>query len=409
MSTRVIGRDIAGIVLIVVLGMALSANRAWASNEKVLLNFTGGGDGSQPVAGLTPDGTGNYYGVTFYGGANDMGVAFKLSKTSSGWRETVLHTFTGGADGGNPEGTLARDAAGNLYGTTDSGGHSNGVAFVLTHSSGSWKEKVLYNFATSETASSGMILDAAGNLYGTTLGGGTFSDGTVYEIQPATGTFTILHSFNGSDGNFPSGGLVFDPAGNLYGTTQIGGSSGLGVAFQLVPSGGGAWTENVLHNFTGGSDGTSPTAQMTIDAAGNLYGTTLQGGSATCEGFGCGTVFQLSNSGGTWTENILHAFVGGSDGSAPLAGVTLDAAGNVYGSTINGGPANVGLLYELKPGSTTWTESVIHGFTNGADGGFPEDRMVLDSAGNIYGTSYSGGTATFGLVFEFKAPAASTP
>jgi uncharacterized repeat protein (TIGR03803 family) len=256
----------------------------------------------------------------------------------------------------------------------------------------------------------GLISDSAGNLYGTTVGGGTDGFGTVFELSPdGSGGWKekLLHSFTYRGGTNPYGSLVFDSAGNLYGTTQNGGSlnacqkHGCGVVFELSPNGTGGWTEKVLHTFQDGQDGFNPFAGLTLDSAGNLYGTTYFGG-ANCR---CGTVFELSpKSDGTWTEKVIHSFNdNGTDGYFPYAGVILDSAGNLYGTTVAGLNAMTGgTVFRLSPGKDgSWKESVLHSFGSyGKHGGQPYGGLIFDSSGNLYGTTLGGGPYHSGAVFE---------
>jgi uncharacterized repeat protein (TIGR03803 family) len=311
-----------------------------SGNLNVLYSFAGG-DGSRPGAGLIADAAGNLYGTTINGGAQDAGTVFQLTPSGT---LNVLYSFTGGSDGALPFAGLIADAAGNLYGTTI-GGDGPGTAFQLTPSG---DLNVLYSFTGGDSPWAGLIADAAGNLYGTTEGGD--GPGTVFQLTP-TGTLNVLYRFTGRDGAVPHGRLIFDAAGNLYGTTHNGGTSGYGTVFQLTPSG----ALNVLHSFTGGSDGAYPEAGLLADMAGNLYGTTYGGGAG-----GQGTVFQLTPSG---TLNVLHSFTGGSDGGRPVADLIADAAGNLYGTTSYGGatascPGGCGTVFELTaPASLTGVPS----------------------------------------------------
>ncbi len=332
--------------------------------------------------------------------------------------DTVLHSFNNnGADGIVPDGGVIFDAAGNLYGTTWAGGtYRVGTVYELTPAAGGgWTEQVLHNFGNGTDgafSAAGLIFDTAGNLYGTTAGGGTYSKGTVFELTPTAGggwTEKVLYSFNGngSDGFAPYSGLVFDAAGNLYGTAYYGGAYSSGTVFELTPQAGGTWTEQVLHSFGNGTDASLPFAGLTFDTAGNLYGTTEVGGaSGGCTAYGCGTVFELTPAaGGTWTEKVVYSFANnGTDGTVPKAGVIFDAAGNLYGTTTQGGTYNLGALFELTPaGGGTWTEQVLHSFGNGTDGANLYARLIFDTAGNLYGTTYQGGSYGGGTVFRFNA------
>ncbi len=277
------------------------------------------------------------------------------------------------------------------------------------------QEAVLHNFVAYSSDGyypyAGVVFDAAGNLFGTTRSGGLNGSGTVFELLPEAGggyKEKIVHNFDFLDGVFPEAGLIFDSAGNLYGTTNLGGSRecngyGCGTVFELLPEAGGEWTEKVLYTFNGdGTDGVNPVAGLTFDQAGNLYGTTEIGGL-----YGSGTVFELSpQSGGNWSQTILHNFhYDGKayfDGSVPVAGVTFDSSGNLYGTTLNGGTHNDGTVFEMEPVlGGGWDENVIYSFAETVgDGIGPAAAVVTDSAGNLYGTTSGGGAYRFGTVFE---------
>jgi len=380
-----------------------------ATQEKVLHNFKNNTkQGNTLYAGLIFDAAGNLYGTTASGGDYGVGTVFELMpKAGGGWTETVLHNFkNNGRDGEGPYAGLIFDAAGNLYGTTASGGNYGvGTVFELTpKAGGGWTEKVLHNFENSgkkgNTPYAGLIFDAAGNLYGTTVSGGYYGVGTVFELTPQAGggwTETVLHNFknNTEQGNTLYGGLIFDGAGNLYGTTVNGGYYGVGTVFKLTPKAGGGWTETVLHNFDdNGTDGYSPYASLIFDAAGNLYGATTEGGN------GYGTVFELTpKAGGGWTEKVLYRF-NGLDGLEPYASLIFDAAGNLYGTTVAGGTQGYGTVFELTyTGGGDWGEQVLYNF-NGRDGSIPYGSLIFDAAGNLYGTTTSGGHYGVGTVFE---------
>jgi hypothetical protein len=343
--------------------------------EQVLYAFQGGSDGSSPSSGLIFDSSGNLYGTTAEGGGGactngfaGCGTVFELSPNGSGgWMESMLYSFQGGSDGASPSSGLIFDQAGNLYGTASHGGvfvggnDGLGTVFELSpNGSGGWTESVLYSFQGGSDGEypQGLIFDQRGNLYGTTSGGGgtcgkfgVGTCGTVFELSPnGSGgwTETLIYVFQSSDGIWnPNPGLVFDEAGNLYGTTpQTGGSAGCfnglgcGAVFELSPNGSGGWREALLYAFRGGSDGGYPTPMLIFDRAGNLYDTAEQGGQAQCPStdFGCGTVFELSpNGSGGWTKTTLYSFQGGSDGWNPQAGLIFDETGNLFGTTSGGG------------------------------------------------------------------------
>jgi uncharacterized repeat protein (TIGR03803 family) len=400
--------------------VTIFAGSALAATEKVLHSFTGTTDGSQPDAGLTPGPKGSFYGSTFYGGTANQGVIYQLTLGASGWTETVLYNFQGGsADGANPFGTLAIDAAGNIYGTTASGGRDygkggspgNGIVYELSPSPTGWKETIIHFFY--HTPSSGLVMDGTGNLYGETGGGGSSNAGTVFQMKPmATGwSYRAIYSFAGAtnnDGNYPWGGVIFDRKGNLYGATIQGGTNYSGSVFELKPQPNGTWIEDQLYVFQNTADGVFPEGSVIFDKAGNLYGTTLYGGDVSCaQGYGCGLVFELSPNGGSWSKTTLYDFTGAPDGHAPDASMTFDKAGNLWGTTSNGGSNNSGALFELKPqAGGTWQESIVYSFLDGSDGGYPSTPLLIDGKGNIWGTTQVGGAFTEGVAYEFPGVAA---
>jgi uncharacterized repeat protein (TIGR03803 family) len=334
------------------------------------------------------------------------------SDLNAGTREKVLYSFRGGSDGSNPAGALVADKAGNLYGTASEGGSSScsagcGTIFQLTPPAtqdGFWTETVLYRFnggSDGAAPESNLIFDAAGNLYGTTAGGGdASSDGTVFQLTPPVtqgGAWTeaVLYRFaGGTDGKVPLAGLVFDQKGNLYGTTVFGGTTSAGIVFQLKPPAteGAAWTETAIHTFGRGNDGLDPEASLILDNRGALYGTTITG-----------TVFKLTPP--TWTESVLFNFTGGgNNGSWPCA--LIARQGSLYGlSRLGGSQANTGTAFRLSPSSgRTWTETTLYSFTGGDDGGEPCGSLVADRGGNLYGTASGNGLNIPGTVFQLTAP-----
>jgi uncharacterized repeat protein (TIGR03803 family) len=407
-----------------------------SGNETVLYTFKGGNDGANPYAGVVADVAGNLYGTTVNGGTANAGVVYKLSPSG----ETVLYDFKGAADGGNPYGGVIADADGNLYGTTRAGGRAGaGVLFKLDPSG---HETVLHTFGppSGEAPMAGVIRDAEGNLYGTAttviykldaaghykmlrvfpygITGGEASAGVVRDLagnlygttDPADGPFpteapygavykldtagqlTVLYSFPGSPqaGNVatgPNGGVVLDPAGNLFGATPYGGLGGM--VYQVGTAG-----EAMLYSFPAAHHGTTPRAGVTIGPSGAIYGTTTNGGAANA-----GVVYKIESGG---RETVLYSFTGGADGAYPQSGVTLDSAGNLYGTTEWGGISNAGVVYEVDQSGH---ETVLYNFTGGADGGYPIGAVILDPDGNLYGTTFGGGTTNRigipeGLVFK---------
>jgi len=333
----------------------------------------------------------NLYGTTINGGAYGNGTVFKLGHRHD---LTVLYSFTGGSDGKWPYASVIRDRAGNLYGTTHSGGdYGNGTVFKLDASG---NETVLHSFAGGSDGSvplAGLIMDKAGNLFGTTYVGGTYNSGTAFKLDPS-GNETVLYTFTGgSDGGGPyAGSLIMDAAGNLYGTTSSGGAYGLGTVFKLDTFG----FETVLHSFNG-SNGALLYSGLVMDAEGNLYGTTFGGGSTNC----CGTVFKLDTAG---QETVLHTFTGvGGDGVFPLAGLVRDRLGNLYGTTSGGGAYGGGIVFKLD---RSGYETVLHSFTgNGL--AYANGDLLRDRLGNLYGTTFYGGDSGDGTVFKIRARALS--
>jgi uncharacterized repeat protein (TIGR03803 family) len=364
-----------------------------AGKEAVLYSFTGGADGGNPQAGVIRDAAGNLYGTTLYGGGAGAGVVFKLDGAGN---ETVVYSFTTAADGANPYAGLIADPAGNLYGTTEYGGIGLGVVFEVNTAG---QESVLYSFALGANGAEGaeprgtLARDSDGNLFGATSNGGAADTGVVFSLG-ATGQAAVLYTFTGgADGGYPYDGVIRDTAGNLYGTTAYGGAAGAGVVFKVDATGG----ETVLYTFTGGADGANPYAGVILDSAGNLYGTTAYGGAA-----GGGVVFQLDAAG---QETVLYSFTGGADGANPYASVVRDQAGDLFGTTYYGGTAGQGVVFQLN---ASGQETVLHTFTGGADGANPFGGVIRDSAGNLYGTTEFGGTGNSGIVFELDAAGQET-
>jgi len=324
----------------------------------VLYNFTGGADGGEPYKGVTLDTRGNIYGTAVTGGGGSCeggcGVVFKLTKSNGSWTQTVIHQFSGGSDGSGPGSGLTFDTKGNLYGMTPTGGtYGLGTVYQLqSQSNGTWKLNVIHAFTGGNDGSSAsagrLIFDKAGNIYGVTTVGGAHGDGVVFEITEANGTWTLtpLYAFRDQpDGALPYGGLIFDKAGNLYGTTYYAGIHDWGTVYKLTHA-NGAWKETVLYSFKGNSDGGAPISTLISDSAGNLYGTTSAGGT-NCD---CGEIFKLSpNANGTWTESIPYRFPGTPGAGFSYNGMVADTAGNFYGATTHGGNTNDGTIYKFTP------------------------------------------------------------
>jgi uncharacterized repeat protein (TIGR03803 family) len=361
-----------------------------SGHQTVLYSFTGGADGAFPYAGVIHDPAGNLYGTTAEGGASNMGVVFKLDPAGN---QTVIHSFTGKADGADPDAGVIRDTEGNLYGVAESGGAKGyGVVFKIDTSGA---ETVLHNFtggADGAFPTGGLARDAAGNLYGTASEGGIaelYSGvGTVFKLTPS-GHLTVLHKFSGSpDGASPQGALILDSSGNIYGTTSGGGvttNGGQGTVFMVTPSG----NETVLYAFTGGNDGAEPECGLIRDSEGNLYGTTAGGGPQSA-----GTVFEVTSPG---HETLLFSFTFGDAGQYPEGSLVRDSAGNLVGTASYGGPGNVGVIFELNSSNQ---ESILYSFPNSADGYLVDSPLSRDAAGNLYGTTFYGGPAGKGVLYK---------
>jgi uncharacterized repeat protein (TIGR03803 family) len=399
--------------------------QAQAQTLTVLHNFYYAADGEYPVTGLTIDAAGNLYGTTSTGGngGHGYGTVFKLKHAGSGWIVNVLYGFSGG-DGISPQGRVALARDGTVYGTTIQGGGSGnkcpggcGVVFRLTPPPSApksvlapWNETIVHGFNGTDgfEPQGDLILDQAGNIYGTTLNGGSqacnnsgqLGCGVVYEViatKDGGWDETLLFAAQGgSAGSEPIGGVVFDPSGNLYGALEATGPFNWGLIFQLSPSGPG-WKEQSAYIFSGGSNGGVPEAGLIADASGNVYGTTRFGGINSC-----GTVFQLTPSGGGWSLNTIYTFPGQPDGCGPQAKLIMDASGSLYGTTEFGGQGfggGAGTVFKLTPTNGGWTYTLLHDFT-GSDGAYPVSSLVFDASGNIYGTTMHGGTSDEGVVFE---------
>jgi uncharacterized repeat protein (TIGR03803 family) len=352
-------------------------------NETVLYSFSGSPDGNNPRGSIAHDPKGNIYGAARYGGAANEGIVFRVNAAG---QEKILYSFAADKDGVQPYAGVICDSAGNIYGTTLYGGSMRQGAVYKMSAAG--HESILYSFAGELDGANpyaGVIRDSSGNLYGTTEYGGSGGAGVVYKLDK-TGQQTALYSFDsGTDGGYPYSGVILDSSGNLYGTTSGGGYDGWGVVYKIDTNG----NESALYTFTGGADGGEPYAGVIRDAAGNLYGTTYGGGSA-----GQGVVYKVDTSG---HETVLYSFTGGADGGRPYAGVIRDAAGNLYGTANIGGSVGCGEVYKIDP---TGHETVLYNFTCGKDGGSSYGGVVRDKAGNLYGTTYLGGSAGWGVVYK---------
>jgi uncharacterized repeat protein (TIGR03803 family) len=368
---------------------------------------------------LVADSSGNLFGLGYIGGANNDGAAFELSPPASGqtvWTVNVLHSFDG-TDGIGPNAGLLL-VSGALYGMTSgyNGQVNDGNVFKLTpppKGSMNWSFTVLHTFngADGDYPGSTLSMDAAGALYGSTTTGGAHGLGLVFKLSPpAPGrskwTETVIHSFSGgSDGEYPQSntGLVIDAKGNLYGTTTQGGADNEGIAFEMSPpTGCGLWAESILYTFSAPSTGLISMSQP----GGPFYGVGIGGGNTACSG-GCGTIFELApppSGNGTWIETPLFAF-DGDNGAAP-SGITADTHGNLFGlARYGGGATNNGVIFKLtQPSSpnSPWTINVLHSFTGDPDAAQPNDAPVLGKKGLYYGNSIIGGSSNLGAIFDFS-------
>jgi uncharacterized repeat protein (TIGR03803 family) len=379
--------------------LVIAAKPGACQTETVLYSFTGGSDGNYPASRLTFDVAGNLYGTTRSGGLG-FGTVFELSpKGHGGWNETVLYSFSGGSDGSNPTySPVIFDSMGNLYGSTSMGGAKRqGVVFQLTPAEGGWKETVLHSFLGSKkdggSPAGALVMDGAGNIYGTaSRGAGT--KGAVFELSPAGGGAWTERILYGVAASF--GGLAMDAAGDLFFTSRDNSSDDHSSVFELSPNGEGGWSANFLYAFAGTPDGADAQGTIAFDGAGNLYGTTYLGGA-----YNGGTVYRLSPEKDGWKEEILYSFPRMSkDIPHPFGGVVLDAAGNIYGTTVGQGVVHPGSVFELVPsGGGSYSFKGLWNF-GGASGRFPYSSVILDGTGNLYGTTTQGGAHDAGVVFE---------
>jgi len=382
---------------------------AQAQTYTILHNFLGEPDGALPQSGLTMDAAGNLYGTTFLGGFSgrscDLGCStvFRLVHKGSGWVYSTLYAFQGFDDGEDPDGNVIFGPDGSLYGATSNGLPNNGTVYNLKPPPTSchaarcpWTETVLFRFDVNKNGAfpDYITFDRAGNIYGTAQQGGPGGNGLVYELTPSGGSWTqtILNAFLG--GGSPQGGVILDQAGNLYGTAYIPNS---GWVYKLTNPGG---QFQVLHRFNR-NDGEDPLGGLIFDQAGNLYGGALCGGT-NLEG----TVYEISFSGGGWTFATLYNFTQGDQNycGGPYGALTMDAAGNLYGTTHSGGIYERGSVFKLTPSASGWNYTSLYDFCPDGfpcpDGDYPFGNVVIDSAGNLYGTTSNGGQTNNGVVWK---------
>lgn len=407
-----------GAITALLLPIAFAATALHAQTYTVIHDFTGGTDGGAPMAGLTTDRAGNLLGTANFGGniggqcgMNGCGLVYKLAKRNSNWMLTPLYDFEGGNDGMNPQmANVSIAPSGVLYSTTyygggpcASGGNGCGTVFMLQPRPTNcpavacpWDETIVHRFNGNDGSGpvGALLLDQEGNLDGTTNTGNLLNGGIVYQLNGSGWAEQILFHPYG----YPGSGVNHDSSGNLYGSTFIGIRS-RGTVYQLTQS-GGTWFGTDIYDFSGGADGGYPVAGVIFDAEGNLYGATSSGGSGNG-----GTVFELSPSGGSWIYKLLYSFTRPNNDRlvvGPVGNLVMDVAGNLYGTTISDGASGHGAVFKLTPSNGTWTYTSLHDFTGGGDGGYPYCNLVLDENGNIYGTASAGGAFNGGVIFEIK-------
>ena len=391
----------------------VAATQAQAQTFTALHTFTAGGDGAHPGS-LSMDRSGNLYGVANAGGyrggtcsALGCGTVFKLSRQGSNWVLNPLYAFHGGNDGRVPGANVVFGPDGSLYSTTSEGGAQGyGTVFKLQPPARAcesafcpWTKTELYQFVGVPNGSDPvgtLVFDAAGNIYGVTQVGGHQDYGTVYELTHSAGGWMESVLFSGLAS--PMSGVIFDHAGNLYGTTLQGGGIGYGSVYQLAPSGSG-WNMNVLTSFEDDGDGIEPSGGLILDVSGNLYGGTYNGGS-----YNGGVVYELTPSGDNWLLNNLYSFGPGLFG--PIGSLTTDASGNLYGATNDEGAYGYGNVFKLTSSNGGWSYTDLYDFTGGSDGAYPTGSLILDGNGNVFGTTWSGGSqqCECGVVWQITPP-----
>ena len=375
------------------------AGPAAAKGFQVIHNFTNGRDGGVPPYTLALDKKGHLVGTTNQGGADQAGIIFSMAQKGAGWSLKPLYNFSG--DDGQPGWGVALNK-GSMYTIASYAevmGGPCGSALQINQSPNHWQSILMHTFIEKDEGcpTGDMVLDKAGNAYGVTQGGAN-GWGSLYELSPSNGSWTetILYAFQGgSDGGSPYSGMIFDKAGNLYGTATSGGEAGCaqgcGTVYELSPSQSG-WTYKVIYTFTGGNDGGQPTAGLVFDKSGNLYG--------AAESFGAnggGTIFELTPSQSGWTFNLLASPAGKG---GPVVALTSASPNMIYGTNLFDGADSFGSVFRLTQSGGKWTYKDFHDFTGGSDGGYPGGGVTLDAMGNLYGTAVLGGANNFGVVWE---------
>jgi uncharacterized repeat protein (TIGR03803 family) len=387
-------------LLVVLAALTTAGALSSAQTFTVLHTFTGGADGAYPGTYLTLDSHGNLYGTAAFGGMSGgqcyqgCGTVYEQTQVNGSWSFNLLYSFTDRSDGVGPSYGVTLGPNGTLFGT------ASDTLFNLhppAHTCGNlfcpWNETTLGSAGLGAVGS--VVFDSQGNLYGTTQDGGAYFKGTVYKAarSGATWSVSVIYSFGApGDGEWPIAGVVVDSAGKLYGTTPSGGTYNQGTVFELSPS-GGSWTETILHSFTGGSDGCNPwNAGLVFDRNGNLYGGAI--------GDNCGatgTIFELSPEGGGWNFPTIYT------GPRPPFTMAIDSAGNLYGISGNDGTCSgLGCVFELSPSASGWRYTNLYNFTDGNDGRYPGGVTVTGPGEYLYGTAYEGGTYDVGTIYQIS-------
>ena len=375
----------------------------------IIYSFAGGGDGEYADTDLVRDTAGNLYGTTVQGGDSASGTVWELTSSNGNWTHSVLYSFSGGSDGGEPYKGVTLDAQGNVFGTAVTGGSGGceggcGVIYELTNSGGTRSQTVIHAFTGGDDGAgpgAGLTIDSNGDIYGTAPTGGAYGQGTIFRLHRGNGgswRFKVLHAFTGgSDGIGGLAGRMVLSGNRLYGTATAGGDNSQGTAFELTRNAKGRWKFKPIYQFTGEPDAGFPYSGLALDNSGKLYGTTYYGGAN-----GVGSVYRLARKSGAWSETLLYSFTGASDGGAPLGSLVIDPGGNLFGATSGGGSAGDGVIFSLSLASgKKWKEKVEHTFQGTPDGEYAYNGMVGDGAGNYFGATTEGGSEDEGAIYEF--------
>jgi uncharacterized repeat protein (TIGR03803 family) len=397
--------------LFTTLAIFVALGVAHAASSNIVYSFAGDEDGEYADSELALDASGNIYGTTVQGGDFSAGTVFQITPSGA---HTVLYSFTGGGDGGEPYKGVVIDSQGNLYGTTVVGGLSLGpcidsgcgVVYKVSQSGGKWTQSVIYSFTGGDDGfgpGGALVFDSHGNLDGMTPTGGANGLGTVFQLQPtASGPWQLrlLHTFaGGNDGATGSAGrLLIGPKGDLFGVATAGGVNGAGTVFGLTPVTQGEWTSTTLYSFQGLSAAGFPYGGLVFDGQGSFFGTTYYDGANDL-----GTIYRLEFQHGAWHESTVHNFAGGADGSGPIATLAADASGNLYGTTSEGGTAcSCGTIFKLtRMPHRQWAYSVVYRFRGAPDGAFPYNGLILNSSGTFFGATTQGGASDEGAIYQF--------